>query len=283
MMNTAFRREDRHFCQYTSAADNQGQRPAEAGARDSHPGTQRHHAAEAGDHGAPRAHRSSLRQDRRSEHGAASRGQAIRLQHRVAGMRRPDREPPLAARSRSARPQGEAEPREPRSLDAAIKAPRSSSSTACAETAPSLARSLARRPSRRTPSPRLPSTSSSTRHLSNWPRQKSAPIYRSQGPEPLAGLRPRLQPTGDAAAAAWLASRRHPHHHRHMRDEPCSRVHTRQFENLSPANQRPEEEMLRVVSHSLRQQAEAAHAEPEPESKPAAAKAESTLRRRRPP
>jgi 3-dehydroquinate dehydratase/shikimate dehydrogenase len=48
----------------------------------------------------------------------------------------------------------------------------------------------------------------------------------------------------------------------------------RQFE-IFTGKPAPEEEMLRVVIHSLRQQAEAAHAEPEHESKPAAAKAES--------
>src|SRR3984885_8777995 len=48
----------------------------------------------------------------------------------------------------------------------------------------------------------------------------------------------------------------------------------RQFE-IFTGKPAPEEEMLRVVIHSLKQQAEAAHAEPEHESKPAAAKAES--------
>jgi 3-dehydroquinate dehydratase/shikimate dehydrogenase len=49
----------------------------------------------------------------------------------------------------------------------------------------------------------------------------------------------------------------------------------RQFE-IFTGKPAPEEEMLRVVIHSLRQQAEAAaHSEPEHESKPAAAKADS--------
>ena len=62
MMNTAFRRETVNAV-YLALQASQGQRPPQAGAGDPHPGPQHHHAAQAGDHGAPGKYRSPLGQD----------------------------------------------------------------------------------------------------------------------------------------------------------------------------------------------------------------------------
>ena len=92
-----------------------------------------------------------------------------------------------------------------------------------------------------TPSARPSSrTSSSTCHArrhgpATRPRRSSS----QQGPANPPGLRPRLQPAGDAARIPHGPPAVHPHHHRASRCS-CSRAR-RQFEISSPASPRPEE------------------------------------------